>query len=86
MPADPPGVSADGLDEMVRAGHRRFRLPNWNEHAYIEPDVLADGRVGPWTTLHDVTGDQRILTLHCDQQRGWEPLGSGEIERPEATT
>ncbi len=63
-----------GLDEMVQAGHRKCRLPNWNPTAYIEPDVLADGRIGPWTTLHDVGGDQRVLTLLCDEQSGWEPL------------
>lgn len=62
------------LDELFEAGHRRFRLPFWNETAYIEPDVLEDGSIGPWTTLHDVTGDQHLLTVLCAQQRGWEPI------------
>lgn len=65
---------ATSLDEMVRDGHRRFRLPFWNEHAYIEPDILDDGSIGPWTTLHDVMGDERVLTYTCDAQDGWEPM------------
>ncbi len=62
------------LNSMVQAGHRRMRLPWWNQFAYIEPDVLEDGRIGPWTTLHDVGGDERILTVVCDQEHRWQPV------------
>lgn len=61
------------IDELVlHQGYRKLRLPFWNEFAYIEPDVLDDGTIGPWTTLHDANMETRVLTATLDAQSGWE--------------
>lgn len=67
------------IDALVAAGHCRLRLPFWNEHAYIEPDVLPAGQIGPWCSVYDVGAGVgggeplRILTLVVDQDDRWEP-------------
>ena len=41
------------IHDLIRAGFRRFRRPEWNPEAYLESQGLSDGRVGPWLVLVD---------------------------------
>lgn len=60
--------------ELSKQGTRKMRLPNWNEHAYLE--VSEDG---PWAKLFDVLagigGGEPIpmLIADCDRHKNWEP-------------
>lgn len=73
------------INELIKQGFKKFRKPFWNEQAYLELDLLPNGSMGPWATLHDPPGQaalghpgpptepQKILSFQAGlDERDWE--------------
>lgn len=49
------------IRRAIADGVRFVRLPHWEPSAHIELPLLDGGQYGPWATVRDVSGEQRIF-------------------------
>lgn len=60
------------INELMKQGAIKIKLPQWNEFAYLELTKTFDGEMyTPWATLHDVNYAEKTTNWLADTDDRW---------------